>query len=228
MTKEECYQYMYAHPGVKMRHEYYSPEEYIYINEQGNLITEEGYNMGGRLDEFWSIYQEWEDGWELAVIKGSWESLVLEDEGSTFGVPFELCYDTPITNGVSGYLSEEDVNETLDRIAALEEPVLVVEDKPYKVIRDGKVAVLYSSGFGSGWYNSHYVEELIFHPEIVKMVEEGRQKEIDEDFCAKLGYEDIYCGGASGLEIKWVEEGKPFYIHEYDGAEHVVTGFLTA
>jgi hypothetical protein len=43
---------------------------------------------------------------------GLWELAVLDDEG-------DLCYDTPITNDVLGYLTEDDVNEILDRIEEL-------------------------------------------------------------------------------------------------------------
>jgi acetyl-CoA acetyltransferase len=39
-----------------------------------------------------------------------------------------------------------------------------------KVIRDGKVAILYSPGFGAGWstWNS-YSNEMIFDPDIVNV-----------------------------------------------------------
>jgi hypothetical protein len=41
-----------------------------------------------------------------------------------------------------------------------------------KVIRDGKVAVLYSPGFGAGWYSwNSSVPQCLFSPEIVAMVE---------------------------------------------------------
>jgi hypothetical protein len=40
-----------------------------------------------------------------------------------------------------------------------------------KVIRDGKVAVLYSPGYGAGWYSWHDNEELLYDPVIVDMVE---------------------------------------------------------
>jgi hypothetical protein len=44
--------------------------------------------------------------------QGLWELAVIGKEG-------QLDYTTPITDDVLGYLSEEEVNETLDKIAAL-------------------------------------------------------------------------------------------------------------
>jgi hypothetical protein len=94
-----------------------------------------------------------------------------------------------------------------------------------KVIKDGKVAVLYSPGFGAGWYtwnNNH--PELLFHPKIVEMVEQEKTKEIDEDWIKNnLGLENVYCGGASSLKIKWLFKGTHFDIDEYDGAESIKT-----
>jgi hypothetical protein len=43
---------------------------------------------------------------------GLWEIAVIGKEG-------RLCYDTPITNDVLGYLTEEEVNSTLEKIALL-------------------------------------------------------------------------------------------------------------
>lgn len=96
-----------------------------------------------------------------------------------------------------------------------------------KVIRDGKVAVLYSKDYGAGWstWNTE-LEELVFHPKIVEMVLNGRQSEINEDWLAEnLGeeYADVYCGGAGDLTIEWVPVGTKFLITEYDGAESVLT-----
>ena len=44
--------------------------------------------------------------------EGLWELAVLNKEGN-------ICYDTPITNDVLGWLTDEDVNIILDQIAAL-------------------------------------------------------------------------------------------------------------
>ena len=54
--------------------------------------------------------------------KGKWELAVLCNiSGKPFdrGFKFELCYSTPITDDVLGYLSEFEVNETLDEIEKL-------------------------------------------------------------------------------------------------------------
>jgi hypothetical protein len=43
---------------------------------------------------------------------GLWELAVIGKDG-------RICYDTPITSDVLGHLTEEDVNSTLEQIAAL-------------------------------------------------------------------------------------------------------------
>jgi hypothetical protein len=44
--------------------------------------------------------------------QGLWELAVLDSDG-------EITYNTSITNDVLGYLSEEEVNETLEKIKNL-------------------------------------------------------------------------------------------------------------
>lgn len=96
-----------------------------------------------------------------------------------------------------------------------------------KVIRDGKVAVLYSSDYGGAWYNDHHIEELLFHPVLVELIEQGRQKEITNELVTEaLGIDfkhyNIRPEDAKDLRIEWVPEGALFRIHEYDGQEFVV------
>lgn len=62
MTKQEAYQEMLK--GFRVKHQYYSSEEFVFINDNGEFETEDGYSHGGVNDEFWSVYQKWEDGWE--------------------------------------------------------------------------------------------------------------------------------------------------------------------
>ena len=99
-----------------------------------------------------------------------------------------------------------------------------------KVIRNGQVAVLYSPGFGAGWYSWNEKKELLFHPKLVEMVENNKQKEITEEFCKDLLKTDDYICvlGAKDLQIEWLDEGTVFEINEYDGSESIRTlGNLT-
>lgn len=91
-----------------------------------------------------------------------------------------------------------------------------------KVVRNGKVAVLVSEGFGAGWYswNTGH-KELLFHPKLVEMVEQGRNEEITEEWVEENLGIDIFAGGADGLYIHWLPVGTKFHISEYDGAECV-------
>jgi hypothetical protein len=96
-----------------------------------------------------------------------------------------------------------------------------------KVIRDGKVAVLVSRGYGAGWSTwvaDEYRDIYLFHPTLIQMVEEERHIEITTEWMEKeLGLEDVYTGGTDGLEIEWVPVGTKFVIDEYDGAESIRT-----
>lgn len=90
-----------------------------------------------------------------------------------------------------------------------------------KVIENGQVAVLYSPGFGAGWYTWHHYEALLFDPVVVEMVRSETESEIIEDYCrAKYGI-DHYYGGAEDLRIMWLPVGTEFVIQEYDGSESV-------
>lgn len=89
-----------------------------------------------------------------------------------------------------------------------------------KVIRDGKVAVLYSPGFGAGWYTWNYsFPECVFDPEIVEMIENEVDWQVIAGFASKKYGEDFYEGGASDLRIAWIKQGNQFIINEYDGSE---------
>lgn len=89
-----------------------------------------------------------------------------------------------------------------------------------KVIRDGKVAVLYSPGYGAGWHTWEVPVEGVFHPEIVEAVErKASGSEIVE--IAKRLFGDNYYGGADDLRIEWLPVGTQFRIEEYDGSESI-------
>lgn len=92
-----------------------------------------------------------------------------------------------------------------------------------KLIRGGKVAILYSPGYGAGWstWNSSY-PDMVFCPELAKMVLDRKPPEEREKFAAKK-WPDAYLGGLEGITIGWVPEGSLFRISEYDGSEAIET-----
>jgi hypothetical protein len=89
-----------------------------------------------------------------------------------------------------------------------------------RVIRDGRVAVLYSPGWGSGWYTGHDIEELIFDPSIVAWIEAEEYDKIKNYMILK--YPNVYLGTLEDLRITWIPEGTEFQIDEYDGSESIL------
>ena len=91
-----------------------------------------------------------------------------------------------------------------------------------KFIRDGKVAVLYSPGFGAGWYTWNYqFPQCLFDPEIVEMILKDESWQEIADFAEKKYGEEFYSGGAEDLRIMWLDEGTEFIVNEYDGSESI-------
>ena len=101
-------------------------------------------------------------------------------------------------------------------------------------IKDGKVAVLVSKGFGAGWstWNDH---RLAYDKNVIELFMKYRDHDIDyEQFCdgiEALGYKGTYFGGLNGCLIKWVPVGTFFTISEYDGSESITlltdSGFIS-
>lgn len=91
-----------------------------------------------------------------------------------------------------------------------------------KVIRNGKVAVLYSPDFGAGWYtwNVQY-PDMLFDPYIVELVENSKKFSNSVIEYCKGKYPNAYLGGVDTLRIAWLDEGTDFTIEEYDGSEWV-------
>jgi hypothetical protein len=89
-----------------------------------------------------------------------------------------------------------------------------------KLIKDNKVAVLYSPGFGAGWSTwNQELPEILFDPIIVDFVEKEQWEELQT--YTTLKYPNIYDGGLRDLAIVWLDVGAEFRIHEYDGSESV-------
>lgn len=91
-----------------------------------------------------------------------------------------------------------------------------------KVVRDGRVAVLVSPGFGAGWFTwNRKCPECLFDPDMVAWVEGGKEGPMP-DLEAKYSWEYFYDGGADDLMVVWVPEGTQFRIDEYDGSESLI------
>jgi len=108
-----------------------------------------------------------------------------------------------------------------------------------RYIKDGKVGVLISYGYGAGWstWNS---KEWAYDKRIIEKFLElcGQYKDIDnmsydeleklekdmEVFMKGIGYKG-YCGGIRGLTLEMIPIGTPIKINEYDGAESIEYGY---
>lgn len=86
-----------------------------------------------------------------------------------------------------------------------------------KVIRDGKVGVLVSPGFGAGFLTWGAPIEAIFNPTLIELVENEKYQEA-VDYVQET-YEGVYSGGVQDLQVVWLPEGTKFIIEEYDGSE---------
>ncbi len=98
-----------------------------------------------------------------------------------------------------------------------------------KYQRDNKIAVIFSPGYGSGWYSWHKNEELLFDHALVTLIlqlYEGQRDEVTNeiiklkiDTYLSKKYPDITMRGP--FAIAWIEKDEEFYIHEYDGFETI-------
>ena len=88
-----------------------------------------------------------------------------------------------------------------------------------KVIKDGKVGVLVSPGFGAGFLTWGAPIEAIFNPTLIELIENEKWQEAI-DFVEST-WEDVYTGGVQDLKVEWIPEGTKFKIAEYDGSETI-------
>lgn len=89
-----------------------------------------------------------------------------------------------------------------------------------KLEHNGKVAVVYSPGFGAGWSTwASNKEGMCMDADIAQAVLDGDNKKAVE--IAKQKFPDEYVSG-DNLSIAWVPKGEEFEIREYDGYESVI------
>lgn len=91
-----------------------------------------------------------------------------------------------------------------------------------KIEKEGRVAVLYSPGFGAGWStwaDDDKKEALCMDARIVGPFLAGDKA--GAVAAAVAMFPDLYTGGANDLEVMWIEKGRSFEVEEYDGSESV-------
>lgn len=89
-----------------------------------------------------------------------------------------------------------------------------------RYVKDGKVAILYSPGYGAGWSTWGRDPQMVFCPRLA----EALDKEVSLEELEKIAAEEFpneYYWGLENLRIEWVKPGTRFEISEYDGAESV-------
>src|SRR5882672_6754039 len=90
-----------------------------------------------------------------------------------------------------------------------------------KAVRDGKVAVLVSPGFGVGW--STWLDDehrlfAMFDHRLIAAFEAGGGDAVAKVVAEILGEDSgFYLGGAAQLTIEWIEQGVCFAIRERNG-----------
>ena len=95
-----------------------------------------------------------------------------------------------------------------------------------KYIRDDKVAVLYSPGYGAGWStwaSSESRQFLLFDPTLVQLVLEGALGEVTA--LIEATHPEVYTGGVNNLKVAWLDSGTQFRVEEYDGSESIVVNY---
>lgn len=96
MTKLEALEYLQLSPLNRVKHSYYSGDEWLSFKD-GKFVTEDGYSHGGIYDEFWNTYQIWEDGWEK-IETGNPEESVEDFSGTELPRPmntFKVSHNHP-------------------------------------------------------------------------------------------------------------------------------------
>jgi hypothetical protein len=91
-----------------------------------------------------------------------------------------------------------------------------------KLIRDGKVAILVSPGFGAGWSTWNYDEpQMLYDPVIARMVDQEKVDWVEVEKYCQEQYPNARLDGLDELYVEWLPEGTAFRIHQYDGSESV-------
>lgn len=95
-----------------------------------------------------------------------------------------------------------------------------------KYIKDGKVGVLYSPGYGAGWstwaHNEEHKEAMVFCPELCEAVDKDLPLS-QIKYIAYKHFPEEYLGGLDDIKLVFIKPGTRFRIDEYDGAEYIIS-----
>jgi hypothetical protein len=91
-----------------------------------------------------------------------------------------------------------------------------------KVIRDGKVGVIYSPDYGAGWFSwNKESPEIMFDPNLINFLENDEEDKLRAYM--ELKYPDVFVSEYGlDLVVEWLPVGTEFKIEEYDGAESLI------
>ena len=99
-----------------------------------------------------------------------------------------------------------------------------IKVEPY-VNTEGKIAVMYSPGYGAGWStwnDSKYSRYLCQDKSLVEMKLQGVESDVVEEYLEKTLNENYICTlGWESIEIVYLYPGTQYRISEYDGSESV-------
>lgn len=100
-----------------------------------------------------------------------------------------------------------------------------------KVVQNGNVAIVIPNEFNTKWYTFHKVKELVFDPEVVKLVQELltsnaplKESSKIEEYCDETYGERIFYGDSMYLKVHWIPEGTKFSLESKDGWESLTDG----
>ena len=99
--------------------------------------------------------------------------------------------------------------------------------KPY--IRNGKMGVLVSPNYGSGWSSAYNDNRISWDERVIEKwlelkgsdLDKYEQEDVMEVYLQNIGY-DAYMGGYSNLVLEWVGLGEFFFVQEKDGHEKLI------
>lgn len=118
-----------------------------------------------------------------------------------------------------------------------------MQDIEYYYNKEGKIGVLVSGGFGTGWSTANdygiklaldkrVIEKFLEHEDDndwLEAVSAYKENPIQQEFLKfldSLGYSDyINPFGFQNCHLEYVEKGLPIRIEEYDGRESLEVGY---